>query len=198
MANPIAYYYCTGPIYVFISTNGLASSAQFLGTCEQYPTEQEEHAWTPVWNDLGGPVVPSERQFHGKTKFMSLDLNRFKQTVMDQVLATPRQGTDGNPAGTNSVLDRGAYLIENGCGYSMWLIFSFYGTQNAVGYPDLPPGEYYPYVMTVGNYDDRQGTQNKKVRLVTEAQEFRTSNGGQFLYSTDIADMGGLNSIIPV
>jgi len=195
MSQP--YYYCTGPILVYVDCfsdgrgplSGGAntfsiSTRQLLGTCETYPTVEAEDFWLPVYNDNGGPLVPADNSFCGHKRTLILDLNWYSQTILNYVLATPAQGNDGFPQGTNSRLMRGAFQLANGLGFSTTLQFTFFGTPNAIAYPDLPPGEYYPFCRLVGTYFDRAGTQNKKVRLIVEAQEAMYPDGTQFLYST--------------
>jgi hypothetical protein len=193
-----AAFHCTGPVHLFAGfyPHGDPRYSQYLGTCESCPKSNTTFAWRPIFTSIGGRDAPTDKQTAGCREFIILDLNRFCEKTLDNILTTPgleNRFTSKVP-GTTKRLGRGQFLVADNAGFQLWLIFSFYGTQNATAYPDLPPGLWFPFCSVTSAFVDRQGTQNRRVQLLIEAQEGRDKKTGDWiLSSTDIARFGNLH-----
>jgi hypothetical protein len=165
------------------STQSTQSPIVYIGTCEQHPVNDAEVAYDPVYNDIGGPRTPFDKEYQGETEVILLDLNRFNWFNLNLMLSPPLyQGM----VGWTNRLARGSLLLQQGLSYELWLQYSFFRTANAT--PDLPPGTYYPACNTLTNQTPKQGTKTKTKRVVVESNNWYTkSDGSFFLKSHDLS-----------
>lgn len=198
MPAQIAYQYCTGKVDCFFQLNAwkaynfvepvAGSDTAYLGTCEQYPLVQGLNRWNPVYNDVGGPLSPFDKEFQGLGKIIALDLNKFIQTNINTLL--------GGGEGIEDYLSRGTLLQANGLSFTLWLRFAYYGTANDISGGQLPPGEVYFCCSIPENGYDPIGTRTRKTRLVIEADPaYNVNDGGFWTYSTLPKYFTGLPSV---
>lgn len=173
------WLYNTGPCHIYIGSASLNIDANgpsltgsvdpaelsvqpyYAGTCEVYPQVEEIQYFNPVFNDIGGPMVQVDDEYQGMKKIITLDMNRFVETVINFLDFDDADGSEGTRG-------RGKLVLANGQWARLWITFDNFGTINQVA-PDLPPGEMYYCVKQIAKYYDRLGTQHRKTRLVLEA-----------------------------
>jgi len=194
-ANP-AFYYGAGPvhIYVRIPVRGLGPSVSpsqltgkilFLGHCEEAPEPDFTAEYIPVHSSLSGPAVPDDEIYVGGKYELALDMTRFSFSVITLLKRFPMYGR-GAPAGSETYLDRGRFVQAHGDSYELWLFNSFYGTPNAVMYPDMPIGYYYPAVRTGGVLPRNMSRDATKAHLALKPLSVRQGvTGGYLTYSQD-------------
>ena len=205
MGQQFAYEHCTGPVYVWCgvpSFSGLQSSITiapwsngqiyYVGTVEQSVVAETEDAYNGVFTSESGPRVPQDKEYLGTQETLVFDFNRFNANVIDMLEAAPQYGRGfnnlqsrqpgsnnntqaGTAAGTNTSLDYGTLLIANKGFYQLWLQYSYYDTDIADTFPDMPPGWFYFCCNTAAVYIPKQGLRNKMRRLVVEANNLRNS-----------------------
>jgi hypothetical protein len=193
------YQYVTGPVLIYAAPHFFDSKGYvpynvpgtspnnflFLGTCERYPQIEVIRNFNPVFNDIGGPMTPFDYEVQGSTKVISLDLNKFNETNLEQLFDLD----------TEDSLTRGSLLNTNRLAMELALVFSFFGTPNAAGYPDLPPGEYYPSTKLLNYYLDPNGTVTRKCRLIIEASPvWSAADRSFFLSDNDSSWFTGLSA----
>lgn len=196
-----ANLYCTGPVHIYarvpvkgagprtnVTVGGNGSS--YVGTCEVYPKLAFEQTWIDVFNDLGSTQVAFDKMATGEKGIVECDLNRFDYNVVNTITNYPRNGRNNagiNPRGSMTRLDRGAFALANGLSVELWLYFSFFGSVNALDYPELIPGYYFPACVVTAYNPDPIGTQTHKIRLMIEPLSVWTAaTGGFTLYSNSI------------
>lgn len=204
-SNP-TFIYSTGPNYIFIrfpipgagpyvNPNQLGGSVFFLGTAEEKPEEDLQAQYLPIFNNIGGKMVPFEKSYQGTIGAFTILLNKFSHTILTLLKRMPSNGRmdAGIGAGRESHLSRGRLVQANGDGFELWRANGFFGSLNANAYPDLPPGRYYPCCHTVRIFDADQGLPDEKALLVIEPQNvYNAADGSFYLYSEDAAKFAGL------
>lgn len=221
--NNEAFYYVTGPVHTFVRVRAKAEDAPrsratlqakkneegqtlynqnkkgetakiyFLGHTEKTPDIGMEPQYKPVFSSLSGEAVPDDKVFLGTNYKIVLDLHRFDIDVIHRLMTAPNFGRAGDILGRESYTDRGSLMFGNGCSFELWLQNSFFGTANALAYPNLPPG-YYFYACTVsGIYPTSMTRDTKRVRLVIEplAVRFGITNGSG-AFSKNVLDFANL------
>lgn len=183
------------------------SQIYYVGTCEICPQGEESSSYLPIYTSTGGLVNPSDKSYEGSSEIVVLDLNRYNAEVVDLLESAPRYGrsidslqnragvqNDSEFFGTSPTitnrLDRGSLLIGNGGYYSMWLQ---YINQSDVS---LGPGWYYYCCSTAAVYVDRQGTRDKRRRVIVEAMELSNDSYSSWGVKTnnldEFLDLAGL------
>ena len=191
-------FHCTGPIEVVVRAatfgpgpavpvTALGGSAATLGTCKQHPVNKGESFWEEVPNDIGGSMQGLDKQFMGGTELIILNLNRFDYNVLSFLETIPSVGRfPSNSPGFTDFLARGAYKQQNALSFEMWLYYTFFGTRNAVAYPLMPPGIYYPCCSLAQGDIPEQGTKTQTKMLVIEADwAWYEPDGSFFQKSSD-------------
>lgn len=207
------YIYSTGPNYIFVRfcspgnaagpgpfrpVDALGGEVFFLGTAETKPEEDLQAQYLPIFNSIGGRMVPFEHSYQGTIGSFAVLLNKFSHTILQRLQQFPSNGrvlggvADIAP-GREGHLARGRLLQANGDGFELWRANGFYGTLNAGAYPDLPPGRYYPCCHTVRIFQADEGLPDEKVLLLIEpVNTYYAPDGTFYLYSEDPAKFVGL------
>jgi hypothetical protein len=186
MATP----YVTGPVHLFV---GPLSSPNYLGTAERFPRMSIRTGWEPVFNDLGGQRVPFDLLYEGQEAFVSVDLTRWNENVLQVMMARAISTVPG----LDGPLDIGtAMLTENAAG-PLWLLFPFGGVKaafNAPGSGPMPGGYRFPRAILAGPEDfESMGTAPRKIRLIWHCLRFFNPQNGRFLlYDNNMAGVVGI------
>lgn len=196
-----AYYYCTGPVDVYIRIPKIGAGPYygpkqlladptvptFLGHCEKTPKPSHEQKYKPVFSSQSGEVIPADKVYQGQDVKIALPLSRFDYDAVQLLLASPRFGRL-TPPGTESYIDRGTLLQRNGLGVELWLRNSFWGTINQAAYPNLPIGMYFISINPVATVPDNLTRDTMNVQLLLEANWVGAWPAGNFLcFSQDPA-----------
>lgn len=175
VAGPVHLYYRAG-IYPVpsVGPNGINSGsgagATYLGTCEFVPEPQFKPAWKPIFNAISGDLIPMDRMYMGQDGLIAMNLNRFDYDAAIQLLNTPRLSGAPELVGTDTWLDRGSLMVSNALSFELWLQFQFYGTPNALAYPDMPAGYYFYCCQLMDHTPKNLGLADEQLFLVAQAQ----------------------------
>jgi len=198
-------FHCTGPVTAFVrfsdspssgvgsqTPNKLSGKSYYLGTCEQFPIQEEEIIYLPVFDDLSMSASARDKEYAGTNELIVLGLNRFNYNVLNRLLAVPRYGARDRtgavlPAGQNGHMDRGSLAVAQGLTFELWLFNTFFGSRNWNSYPDMVMGTYYPFCNTITNNTPKQGSGRTQIRMVAiEANwAYYEPEGRWFMKSTD-------------
>lgn len=194
----LAYYYVAGPVHVYIripvtglgpyvTPAQLSGKIFFLGHCEDSPEPDFEPQYIPVHSSLSGPAVEDdELQMGGKYK-LDLTLSRFNYTMVRLIKQFSRHGR-GLAPGSEDYLSRGRLMLAQGDTFEIWLRNGFYGTANALAYPDLPIGYYYPAVRPFDVLPRKLSRETKIAHLSLKPMSVRQGViGNTITYSQDPA-----------
>lgn len=220
-----AYLHCTGTCFVYVafpSFSGLpitnfqyinpwsGGPIYYVGTTEKNPVAETEVAYNGVFTSESGPRVPFDKEYLGTQETLVFDFNDFNANVLDMLESAPLYGRSISSlqnraagasgygvVGANSSLDYGTLLLANGGYYQLWIQYSFYGTPNAIAYPDMPPGWFYFACNTAMVYVPKMGLRTKVRRLVVEANNLRVPNGSMGMKTNLPAYFAPLASVIP-
>lgn len=106
--------YVPGPAQVFVGT-GASAAYEWLGYSQDGVDVQLIASYRDVFSDFGGPDVPVDSQFMGESGFISMTLNKYNETVL-QELAGRRVGTGITP-GQIEAQGLGSLMIAEGYAY---------------------------------------------------------------------------------
>lgn len=160
-----------------------ASAASYLGTCEQYPIVQGGQNWNPWFADITGNMEPADYEYMNEYKIVSLDMNKFVQSVMTSVVG----GSQAQIAPSAIGLLQQANISY----FGLWLLFGNFGTAAAM--PGLPPGEFYPCCRVVNNGYGPMGTRTRNTHLVIRTTPLlRLSDRTTFVFSINPIFFNGL------
>ena len=169
-------YNVTGPVHIYFASNqtttssptsaaefnaGSGTNAQYLGTCEIMPEPQEEFNWKDVFNSLGGDMVPADRMYMGLDGLVVMNLNRFSYTNLFGLIG----------GGSESHLNRGSLMVNNRFSLQLWCAFDFFGTLNALAYPEMPPGYFWWCTEIRRHWPQRLTIDTTNVLLIFQAQQ---------------------------
>lgn len=184
----MAAIYSTGPALAYVNVLTIAGgvvttpngTATYLGTFERPPKINISPAYTPVMNDLGGTVLPTDRVFQGQEAQISGTMNRFNMTTMQGLM---RQNglpavivAPGNQAaglaigeGTNTLAAYGGLMNQDVLGFVFYIVFSrgAVAAQTAVG---LIPGYRFFSTFLEGPHDISAGSGEFKQAVSFRAQ----------------------------
>lgn len=158
----MAQAYVRGPAHIFAGV-GMAGTPFYLGTAERTPKIQIRRAFSPVWNDLGGQLVPYDWCYEGQEGFVVADLTRWNQPVLAALQGAPRQTIAAATPGTDVVGDIGTLMVTEGAAIPLWIMFPY--TAKAA-FAAQPAGYHFLATWLLGPDDlDENNTKNAKVRL---------------------------------
>ncbi len=173
----------TGPVYVFCG-----ASPQYLGTAEREPRIQIRRRYSPVFNDMGGDT-PFDYQYMGEEAFVTVDLNRYDESVYAKIAAQPN-GDGSEERGSCKFGDLGTFMIQEARAFPLWLLFPYSQVKPDQG---TPPGYHFIETWLEGPDDLPVGTKARKTRLIFHAgRAFSVSppTGVDFnLYDTDMSGL---------
>jgi len=172
---------CTGAVLLYLNmpvAAGAYGSPRWLGTAERYPRVQRRAGWVPVFNDLGGQVIPIDTLFQGEDAFISVDLTRWDDNVMRAALARPSSVQAAE--GTTGTGDVGTLMCLEFKAHILYLVFP-YAAKTPMVNAGMPAGWRFPQAVLEGPDDfDSMGTAPRKIRTVWHAYRFMgpVSTGG--------------------
>jgi hypothetical protein len=121
-----------GPTLFSVGT-GESGAAEFLGFCEGITTISVDSGWEDVMTDYGGTKIPADVQFMGEQAFITADLVRYNENILNKL----RARAFDNLTGTVAENLMGSLMVGQGqsqklslvCPYSA--ITHFSGSQNS-------------------------------------------------------------------
>lgn len=194
-ATNSAFYNVAGPVHIYVRIPkfgagpfvGQPSSGRILmlGHAEEAPEPDFVPQYVPVLSSLSGPKVADDEIFVGAEYQVQLNLSRFSYSVLQLILACPMYGRGVAP-GSETFLDRGRLLLGNGDSFELWLRNAFYGTPDALAYPDMPIGYYYRACRSLGTYPRNLSRVNTRAMVGIKPLSVRQGvTGGYITYSQD-------------
>lgn len=190
MAQP----YVSGPAHIYVGATDVVTTRQgtfvnsndrsfigasagpnfYLGTCEQYPVASINAGWEPLFNDVGGSVIPHDIVYQGEEAFIFMTLSRWNEGVYAALAsrADPatalRQGVAFR--GSNVAGEIGALMLNEVRTFTLWVTFP-HSTKilNTTG--QMPPG-YRFFTCTLEGPDQLDplgGTVPRKLNLTVHA-----------------------------
>lgn len=193
--NNFAFYNVAGPVHLYIRVPargagpfvGQPSSGKIwsLGHCEDSPEPDIEPQYIPVKSSLAGPIIPDDEIFVGNDYKLSLNMSRFSWSVLQMVLACPMYGRGAAP-GSETFLDRGRLVLANGDSFELWMRYAFYGTPDALAYPDMPIGMYFRACRSMGTFPRKLTRDATRAMVNIKPLSVRQGvTGGFVTYSQD-------------
>lgn len=177
MAQP----YVTGPAHMYVQSGG---SPVYLGTAERTPRIEVRPGQIPVMNDIGGPVVPFDMMYSGEEAFISADLTRWNNSVLQTILGRP---IVGSPPGADSFGSIGTIISYEGMGFVFYIVFPYsskpaYSTQEA--------GYRFFSCYVIGPDDHYSlGTNPRKIHLAIHAlRVYDPASQSLSLFDFNVAD----------
>lgn len=125
----MAQLFCTGPVLVYIGIpRGNSRVPAFLGTAEKAPQIIVNSEFEPVFNDIGGSMIPIAELFQGETAVVSMVLTRFNEATVQAVrsLVGPRPGF--YPTGSY-----GTIMEQEGFTFPLYLRFPYVAKPSMAG-----------------------------------------------------------------
>lgn len=142
----------TGPTHIIWD-------GQYLGTAERTPYWQLERGFTPLMNDLAGPVVPYDMLAVNKYANVIADLTRWDWNVLKDMQAVTSVFGPGQMAGT----DIGTLMIHEDKAKVLNLDWPY---SSKPAYAGMPPGvKFFKAWLAGPDNFDRMGTNPKRVHL---------------------------------
>lgn len=192
--------YVTGPVHHYCVFPYNPTQAFYLGTAQIAPKVRIRRALKPVFNDLGGQLLPFERILQGEEAQIITPLNRYNESVYRLISAFPRMT---GIRGRQGPLDTGVKMQGNGCFFSLILQFPFAGTANdvPVATEQLPPVYRFPVCQSEQDEFTTMGTDAfEKMLAITAARFFTPASGGSGIaggFITYFNDLGGISLPTP-
>lgn len=190
--------YLTGAVHFFVgrtdtdqTPNAAGGSQKFgpdyIGTCEFSPRIQIDKVWVPLFNDLGGPIVPFDVSYAGKQAFISADLTRWNEEVIQRFESAPKFGEQ---LLNDDISDQGTLVNTEGYNITVWAVFPY---QRFPAYSTMLKGYRFPAVVGLQTDHNRLGTQPRRVHLNLHAIRLFSATKKQFLLAdNDMTAVAGL------
>jgi hypothetical protein len=156
----MASFFTTGPALIYI---GLKTGYFFLGTGREPPHFRIRRGWIPIFNDLQGPVIPSDVMYAAQEALTIVDMNRYDPVVMATIRSMPN--VTGS-AGTNVFGDIGTLMITEGAAFTLVLNYPYAALKPAMRAAGLVNNVIFPGTWLEGPDDEDQGTTDKKINLI--------------------------------
>jgi hypothetical protein len=164
----MAKIFTTGPALMYINYG----SWLYLGTAESPPDIDLIGGFDPVYNDLGGTVLPFDRIYEGEEAVISFVLNRYVQASLDIIQAVIGSKT----IGTDTFGDTGSIIGQEDRTFQYGMLFPY--AAKAL-YTDMPRGYKFFSCFRIGPQGVRPGTRAKAHNLILRAQRYTTMRPGQ-------------------
>ena len=182
----------TGPALLYCGV-GSSFAPLFLGTCERPPRITLRPEYEAYFNDLAGQRIPMDQVFQGEDGIVSIDLNRWDESVLTAIQARPRHSASGSIRGTLQAGDIGTMMKTEGFDYPLWMKFPYF---SKAAYAAGVPGYKFYQAHLLGPDDmDQLGTMPRRNRLVFYCSQLWTLSSGNLtgiLYDTLSASFSGL------
>ena len=105
---------------------------QTLGTAERYPRFSVRSGFVPYFNDVGGPVIPTDMLWAGKEVFIFADLNRWDEEVLEYI----RSITANSDALSWGADDVGSLMLHENLSIPVTLSFPYASKAAYAGMPN--------------------------------------------------------------
>lgn len=179
----MAQCFTSGPALIFTGTQQ-TFQPEFLGTSEFSPYIDISPAFKPVFNDLGGRLIPFDKTFQGEEAFVYYNLTRWNEDVYARCAARPRPtGTRGKSVAG----DIGALMNQQNLAYPIWVKFPY--ANDPAFAPDMPQGYHFLNAWLEGpDHMEPLGTEARALRIFFYCSRFFNVNDGSFTcYDNDMA-----------
>lgn len=140
---------------VTIGAGSTGSQARYLGTCRTKPKIFLRKGNKPVYNDIGGDVIPFDKLALGEDAIIVADLNRYNMPVIEALADSPQRrdipGFDGDG-------DVGTLWLTEGQGIGLYVWFPFarkaaYPMRNGYFFPGCTWETENPEELDIGTQD---------------------------------------------
>ena len=192
--------YVTGAVHFFVGRTdtdqtpnagsaGKKFGPEYMGTCEFSPRIQVDKVWVPLFNDLGGPVVPFDVSYAGKQAFISADFTRWNEEALSRFDSAPRF----EKAGLKDMIeDMGTLVNTEGYNITVWAVFPY---QRFPAYSTMVKGFRFPAIVGLQADHNRLGTQPRRLHLNLHAIRLFSATKKQFVLADD--DMTAVAGLFP-
>ncbi len=174
MADRQPRFYVPGPVH-FFARFPTQSAAQYWGTCELSPRNENTIQYAPVFNTIGGSMVPIQMTDQGSFMRVACLLNRFSISTHNQVKSLiSGAGPTATPTGMiTPALDRGR-LVFGRKTVNVWQIYEYMlnAGYRAGDNANHPLGRYFPNCVVENIIDDPLGTMEEKSLVVMTAYPY--------------------------
>lgn len=190
----MAQLYSTGPALFYVGKAGNATSALFLGTCQESPEIDSRPLYKEVINSIGGSQK-FDKSYQGDIVTISGLFNRYNETVVQALEGRPNV-FGGSLEGITQPGEVGTLMLTEGAMFDLWIKFP-YAAKPAFSplTSGMLPGYHFPGCTVEGPTSFRQlGTTEKMIRFEFEALRiFYPITGGFLLW-----DLLGLELLPPI
>lgn len=156
--------FTTGPALMFLSYG----EPMYLGTAESPPDIDLIGGFEPVFNDLGGTVLPMDRIYEGEEAIISFVLNKYNQPALDIIQAV----VGGKTMGRDTFGDIGTIIGQEDRTFGFGMVFPYAAKPI---YSDMPAGYNFFSCFRIGPQGVRPGTRAKSHNLILRAQRYTTA-----------------------
>ncbi len=148
----MAQVFCTGPALLYVD-------GEFLGTSEFSPYIDIKPAYKPVFNDLGGRLVPFDKTYQCQEAFVFYNLTRWNEDVYQNAADRPSQAGLGSNPGT----DIGSLMIQEGLASELEVVFPYHSDPS---FSDMPAGYHFLAAWMEGpDHLEPLGTEARALRV---------------------------------
>jgi hypothetical protein len=159
--------FCSGPVAVYTGI----STPTLLGYGEKAPRISQKRHFKPVFNDLGGSMVPFDVTYQSQEAFVTVRLTWWNYAaLLDELTPINEEGVDQDG-------DIGTLMILEGFCTQLWLNFPNSGGGGAM--PGMPAAIHFPAAVLESG-DDQPGTDAEYYDLSWHCLRKYSSDGKTF------------------
>ncbi|HEV3447855.1 MAG TPA: hypothetical protein VG099_24675 [Gemmataceae bacterium] len=187
----------TGPIYIYVSSNGQPTTPLYLGVFETGPFLDVTPSFTPVNSDVAA-AKPHDWIYGGKDGACIGDMTVFNWPQLEAIMSRPLNATAGagllpvgfgyDPPGA-----RGSLMVTEGFNWTLWTQFPYFAKAAWGGW--MPGGFRWPGTFLMGPDRFQLGTRPNKIGLAFFMQAIQDRLGGWVLCDNN---MQGIPSTPPI
>jgi hypothetical protein len=176
--------YVTGAVHFAIKPR--KGEVSYLGTSEFSPSLEIDKAYIPLFNDLGGPVVPFDLCYVGKQAFVAADLTRFNPDTVATLMADPTFHTDDlSTALIDEDHDVGTLIDTEDVALELFMVFPY---QTVSAYASMYRGFHFLCCCAPKVIFNRLGTQPKKIHFSAQCIRAWDSDTKKFVLADETID----------
>ncbi len=177
----MATTYVTGVVSIYCVLGG---KPLFLGTGEKAPRISTRRSFSPVHNDITGPVIQFDKLYAGKEAFVSVVLTRWEEAVLVAIQSGPFPGRD---PGSDGPGDDGTLMMTEGAAYPIIVRYANFDLKPGMRAAGLAPGRRFMCATLDGEEVEEPGTDANKKHLMWYCQRlYIPSTGRKVLYDANM------------
>jgi hypothetical protein len=164
--------YVTGAVHFVVARDpadaGTANSQApippiYLGTSEFSPYLEVDKQYVPLYNDLGGPLIPFDKAYAGKQAFVAADLTRLNWEGISRIMDDPIfSAGDLDEALNDGSSDTGTLILTEGYAFGLYLVWPYQAVQ---AYSRMYKGFHFKGASAPKITINRMGTQPVRVHV---------------------------------